>query len=317
MSANVFNIAAVERDTGLSKDVLRVWERRYGFPTPERDNNGDRSYSSQQVEHLRLIKRLMDAGHRPGKLLGVPLEELVCMKVSGETAEQALAVGLEHSQGGASGGLDELLALIKSHEGDAFLGAMQQQLARSGVHRFVLDVVAPLTAQVGHAWEHGRFAIFEEHLFSELTTRMLRQAIASLPTTTGSPRIVLTTVSNEAHGLGLLMAEALLALNGAECIPLGTQLPLSEIQGAAVAHRADVVALSFSSFYPQRKIPGLLLRVRQMLAPDVALWVGGGAVQRLPSVPGVNFLYPLDAVLEQLELWRASHPLVVAGAAIV
>ena len=43
MHTPTFNIAAVERDTGLSKDVLRVWERRYGFPAPTRDDNGERS----------------------------------------------------------------------------------------------------------------------------------------------------------------------------------------------------------------------------------------------------------------------------------
>ena len=68
-----FNIAAVERDTGLSKDVLRVWERRYGFPAPDRDEHGERIYPAEQVERLRLVKRLMDAGHRPGKLLSTCL----------------------------------------------------------------------------------------------------------------------------------------------------------------------------------------------------------------------------------------------------
>ena len=71
-----FNISAVERDTGLSKDVLRMWERRYGFPVPDRDSNGERNYPAEQVERLRLIKRLMDAGHRPGKLIATPTEEL-------------------------------------------------------------------------------------------------------------------------------------------------------------------------------------------------------------------------------------------------
>ena len=47
------SIAAVERDTGLSKDTLRVWERRYGFPQPDRDNNGERSYPHEQLEKLR------------------------------------------------------------------------------------------------------------------------------------------------------------------------------------------------------------------------------------------------------------------------
>jgi DNA-binding transcriptional MerR regulator len=39
-----FSIAAVERDTGIGKDTLRVWERRYGFPQPGRDSFGERSY---------------------------------------------------------------------------------------------------------------------------------------------------------------------------------------------------------------------------------------------------------------------------------
>ena len=69
MDNPTFNITAVERETGLSKDVLRVWERRYGFPAPQRDSNGERRYPPEQVERLRLIKRLMDQGHRPGRLL--------------------------------------------------------------------------------------------------------------------------------------------------------------------------------------------------------------------------------------------------------
>lgn len=76
MSNSTFNIAAVERDTGLSKDVLRMWERRYGFPVPDRDSNGERCYPTEQVERLRVIKRLMDSGHRPGKLLAMPPEAL-------------------------------------------------------------------------------------------------------------------------------------------------------------------------------------------------------------------------------------------------
>ena len=53
-----FTIANVERETGLSKDLLRMWERRYGFPAPTRDANGDRIYPADQVDRLRRIKRL-------------------------------------------------------------------------------------------------------------------------------------------------------------------------------------------------------------------------------------------------------------------
>ena len=70
------NISAVEREAGLSKDVLRMWERRYGFPKPVRDDNGERRYSAAEVAKLRAIKRLMDVGLRPGKIIRHTLDEL-------------------------------------------------------------------------------------------------------------------------------------------------------------------------------------------------------------------------------------------------
>src|SRR5512135_2440806 len=82
-SAPGLPIAAVERDTGLSKDTLRVWERRYGFPQPARDANGERVYPSEQVDKLRLLKRLMDQGHRPGKIAERSIEQLQALAEAG------------------------------------------------------------------------------------------------------------------------------------------------------------------------------------------------------------------------------------------
>ena len=69
-------IAEVARETGLGKDTLRVWERRYGFPVPQRDAQGERLYSADDVERLRLIRRLMLQGGRPGQLVSLPLDAL-------------------------------------------------------------------------------------------------------------------------------------------------------------------------------------------------------------------------------------------------
>jgi len=300
MNSPSFNIAAVERDTGLSKDVLRMWERRYGFPQPERDSNGERSYPADQVERLRLIKRLMDAGHRPGKLIATPVEEL-----SGFVSRRAKVQPSDNKADSAD--LGELLALIKQHDSNGFHQAMQQRLARQGLQRFVQDTVAPLTRQVGEAWEDGSVEVFEEHLFTELTKRLLRQAIAGLPGGRRSPRILLTSVPDEAHVLGLLMAEALFALEGAECIPLGTQMPLLEIGRAATAHRANIVALSFSVAFPQRQIPGLLQQLRTILAPDIELWAGGRGVLRLPPIDSVQLLGTFEPALAALSDWRLTH----------
>jgi hypothetical protein len=60
------SISDVERDLGVAKETLRVWERRYGFPQPQRDANGERVYPADQVHRLTLVKRLLDQGYRPG-----------------------------------------------------------------------------------------------------------------------------------------------------------------------------------------------------------------------------------------------------------
>src|SRR5688500_271190 len=73
------HIGVVERETGVPRDVLRVWERRYRFPRPRRDKLGDRVYTRAQVDKLQLIRRLMDAGHRAGEVVGRSAPELLAL----------------------------------------------------------------------------------------------------------------------------------------------------------------------------------------------------------------------------------------------
>lgn len=299
MSKPCFNIAALERETGLSKDVLRVWERRYGFPAPERDANGERLYPLKQVERLRLIKRLMDQGHRPGRLVAASASELGAL----------LSVPLRDVSGDAATGaedLEDLLALVKRHDAAGFSEAMQQRLARQGLQRLVQDTVAPLTSKVGTAWEQGRIEIFEEHLFTELIKRVLRPAISAVPGGR-EPRVLLTSLPGEPHALGLLMVEAVLAPEVAHCIPLGTQMPLLEIAEAAVAHHADVVALSFSAAFPSRQIPSLLQQLRSVLGRTVELWAGGGGMRRSAAMKGVRSIASLSDAVTALAEWRSTR----------
>lgn len=294
-----FNITAVEREVGLSKDVLRVWERRYGFPTPQRDANGERVYSPEQVDRLRAIKRLIDQGHRPGRLLTATAKDLRALSARRKTAAPAVPEdGL--------GELHQLIELIARHDPEAYTRAMLQRLARQGLQRFVQDTVAPLAALVGLAWEEERLQVFEEHLFTELTERVLRQAIATVPAG-HRPRILLTSLPNEQHGMGLLMAEATLSLEGAQCISLGTQTPVLDIVRAAAAHRADVVALSFSAAFPKRQVPDLLKQVRAALPQRTELWAGGSGMSRIPSQDGVLAMVPLQDAVTAVAQWRQAR----------
>jgi MerR family transcriptional regulator, light-induced transcriptional regulator len=131
--------------------------------------------------------------------------------------------------------------------------------------------------------------------------------VHALPAGERRPRILLTTLPGEQHLLGLLMAEALFALEGAECIPLGTQTPLLEIGRAAIAHQADVVALSFSVAFPQRQIPARLLQLRMGLNPGIELWAGGSGMLRLAANDGVVAMSTLDDALAALAAWHAAH----------
>jgi methanogenic corrinoid protein MtbC1 len=291
-----FTIAAVERDVGVSKDVLRVWERRYGFPVPDRDPHGERLYPAGQVLRLRLIKRLMDLGHRPGRLMSTSVEGLEALAAGSHGVKAADANAGSHE-------LDELFTLVQQHDAVAYLHAMQQRLARQGLRQFVLDSVAPLTVQIGFAWQQGRLQVFEEHLFTELTARVLRQAIAAVPG--GSePRVLLTTLPKEPHEMGLLMVEAVLSLEGAQCISLGTQMPLMEIVDAVAAHQVDIVALSFSAAFPARQTRALLEQLRAALSGTIELWAGGAGVRKLAALDGVMCMASLDGAIAAVDRWR-------------
>ena len=99
----LLDISAVERETGLSKDVLRMWERRYGFPKPGRDDNGERHYAAGEVAKLRAIKRLMDVGIRPGKIVRCTSVELAAL------AEQRIERRIEAVQPALEGDIVTLL----------------------------------------------------------------------------------------------------------------------------------------------------------------------------------------------------------------
>jgi len=72
----MFPINVVEKETTISKYLLRMWERRYSFPRPARDTKGERLYSQTDVEKLKLVKSLMDCGYRPSKIIDQDIQDL-------------------------------------------------------------------------------------------------------------------------------------------------------------------------------------------------------------------------------------------------
>lgn len=302
---NGLSIAAVERETGLSKDTLRVWERRYDFPSPGRDEFGERVYPPEQVEKLRLIKILMDQGHRPGKIVGAEMDKLRTIASPDASAETMTDEAYAEPEE-----LLHFIKLCKAHRVDEMRRDLSQSLLRMGMYRFVTDVIAPLTTMVGNHWAKGDLAVFEEHLFTESVQIVMRNAISSIPASAlwagipMRPRILLTTVPNEPHGLGLLMSEAIFALEGASCTSLGVQTPIREIAKAAQVQAADIVALSFSTSVRPAHVLESLGDLRTELPDSTEIWVGGRSAVLLRRPPPTVRVLNLYDLREALDDWR-------------
>ncbi len=291
-------IAAVERDTGLSKDTLRVWERRYGFPQPVRDAFDERLYPPEQVERLRLIARLLNSGQRPGRVVPLPVAELQALVQQAAPAAPAAQASPE---------LLAVLALLRRHEVLELRRTLSQAALRLGLARFVHEMLAPLNVLVGEAWVRGEIQVFEEHMYTESVIAVLRSALGGTasPPQPGRPRVLLTTFPQEPHALGLLMAETLLLLEGCECVSLGTQTPIQEIVQAAQANRVHIVGLSFSASLNAQQLLRDLQELRSRLPAGMQVWAGGShPALRRRDIEGVTPVQDLAEIPRLLEQWK-------------
>ncbi len=296
------SIAAVERDTGIAKDTLRVWERRYGFPLPGRDGAGDRVYPLEQVEHLRRIKRLVDAGLRPARVVNLSLDSLdaLAQQTFGRPATGATADCVVPA-------VAPYIDLLKRHQADVLHHALSLEAVRVGLASFVVDIVAPLNAAVGAAWLRGDLAIHEEHAYTEIVQRVLRAAMTSAArsqSTRARARVLLATVPQEPHALGLLMAEAILTLEGCYCIQLGAQVPLPDIVDAVQAYGADILALSFSALPSPGQVLESLSDLRAALPERLDIWVGGSSPALARAPAGVQVIKDFSQLSRNAREWK-------------
>jgi len=268
-TATLYSITETEQETGISRDTLRVWERRYGFPDPQRNQRSERLYDLQQLNRLRLIKQLLDMGMRPGRLVQLDEQQLRQLTSPGEVTAAV------------SADVETLLKTLTHGPRYALLTHLETLLLQHGLRGFLTDVVAPMNLAVGDAWFAGKIGIFEEHNYAEQVRRVLTSALDSLPAGSENLRVLLTTLPGEPHGIGLLMAACMLCLEGAQVLLVGVQTPLDEIVRGAVESRSCVVGLSCSAYMGRRSIASQLVKLRKLLPENVTIWAGGSGVASL------------------------------------
>ena len=279
------SIGGVERDTGIARDTLRVWQRRYGFPKPLRNSRDERIYPPAQVKRLQRIRRLLDQGLRPGKI--VPLNEDGLARLE---AGLFLTPGQEQHDNVAA-----LIACLQEHEAIAVEKLLGDILATQGLRVFVLATLVPLLKAIGEGWARGELDIFEEHFMSQVLMRFLSAQIANRGVVQFPAPVLLGTLPGEQHGLGLMLTATLLASEDIGSINLGVEIPMDQLVLAAEKTRPRVLGLTFSAAYPYAMVRSHLQELRARLPSTTVIWAGGHAMQRMRKLPrGVVKIKSLD-----------------------
>ena len=206
------NQGMVEHLTGFSRELLRKWEQRYGFPVPMRGARGQRLYSHADVDQLLLIRRLLQAGFRPAQVVGLSREDL-----------QARLDGLK--QVGSDSLPSEELRLAALFEAlndpfrvDGVQALLSHWLYLDGPLDFACDTLGQLNRAVGEAWSDGRCSVHQEHWYAECMRRVLNAARAGCVIDRRWRRVLLTTPPGETHELALLGLELALATQGVDVL---------------------------------------------------------------------------------------------------
>ena len=268
---DAFPLRTVAARTGLTPDVIRAWEKRYGVVAPIRGARGARLYSSADIAHLRLLARVVGAGRAIGDVAALnraALEQLAGHHGPDHRSSESSEAASPSEQ--LAGRVLERLtsfdeASVTRLLGDAVVGL--------GIRAFVREVVVPLVYRVGTRWAAGEQSIGEEHLL----TGALRNLIAGLlhgRATTGRP-IVLATPAGERHEIGLLLVALLARDAGIGVVYLGVDLPAPDIALAAERAHAAVVGLSIVGEQNRARAIQEVKALQTALPRNYELWLGG------------------------------------------
>jgi DNA-binding transcriptional MerR regulator/methylmalonyl-CoA mutase cobalamin-binding subunit len=294
ITENAYRVGMVARLTGVSPHTLRTWERRYNAVVPSRTEAGGRLYSDDDVQRLRLLRGLVDAGHAIGSIASLADGELAVMSAEDE---QRLAVATRLPASPVDAFLSAVSQLDVA-EAEAVLGRASVALPPD---RFLLDVVAPALREVGACWERGEYRIAHERVATNAARGLLFSLARLYPPRPGQGTVMVAAPRGERHELGALMVAMLAALRGFTVLYLGADVPESEILFVARARPVDLVLLSVVSL-PTADVREVARALSSQLPPAVRIVLGGAASRPVPEtrVEQLGDLGALDMLLRSM-----------------
>jgi DNA-binding transcriptional MerR regulator len=223
-------IGELSKRTGVSPELLRAWERRYGLLRPTRSSGGLRLYADADVERVRLMQRHLAEGLAAAEAAAAASRTPV-----GETASSpALSwPPLREELTDALDGFDEPRAQA----------TFDRLLAVSTLETLLIDVVLPYLRELGERWERGEASVAQEHFASAL----LRGRLLGLARGWGvgiGPAAVLACLPGEQHDLGLIAFGLALRAHGWRILYLGPDTPIETVEDTCRRLEPALVVLS-------------------------------------------------------------------------
>lgn len=273
----------VSQRTGLTPDLLRAWEKRYGAVKPVRSAGGQRHYTDADVERLQLLVRATKGGRQIGQVGALPNADLQRII---EADERSAALDRAPSTDGVATEIFLSSALMAVERFDAY--ALEQTL-RTAALRLpaddVLDqVIGPLLFTIGSLWHQGQLQPANEHLATTTIRRVLGWMSEVSAPQQGAPVVLVATPANQVHELGAMLAATTASGNGWRVVYLGANLPADELARAARHVKADAVALSIVFPTDDPTMADELRRLRAALGPAVGIVVGGSGAHSYENV---------------------------------
>jgi methanogenic corrinoid protein MtbC1 len=225
-----------------------------------------------------MIHQALDCGYRAGDV--VPLSRERLEAVVAECVKAGVAVGPPTEEW-----VRAFLGGARQFDRKGLTAQLHQAAATLGLRTFLLERVEPVLPEIGAAWLRGELQIRHEHFATHVIEDVLRSIRVQLePGTTGRP-IVLASLPDEPHALGLQVVALALVAEGRAVRMLGSGTPVEEISHTAEEIDAAAVGLSISVYSVGERTVEAVDELRRRLPPQIALWLGGAGAGQLTQLP--------------------------------
>jgi methanogenic corrinoid protein MtbC1 len=275
-------IKVATQRAGLTLDVLRAWEKRYGAVAPGRTTTNRRLYSDADVERLILLRKATLAGRSIGRVAQLSTEELVALVREDEAAVAQAPRPLPPTgeESSADFHLQACMGAVERMDARSLEAAFSQAAIYLSRPVLIERLMVPLMQRIGDLWGVGSLRVAQEHLASAIVRTFLGNMNGTFEAPDTAPHLIITTPAGQRHEFGALIGVTIAAAQGWRVTYLGPDLPAEEI--AATVRQTKAKAVALSVIYPpdDPHLRNELKKLRQLISEEVPLLVGGRAADR-------------------------------------